>query len=91
MRLADGIAEALFSSAGIKATLANCTAVKDLYADIEAIFVCAQQQEALAAGTDSAHEMRKKLSKLLSSDAPIGEVLDTMRGMVLSTLKTLEA
>jgi hypothetical protein len=67
------------------------SAVKDFYADIERLFACAEAQQALAGGVKRAYEVREQLSKVMTDDAPLKEVLHVMRQSVQDALKILEA
>ena len=65
-------------------------AVKSMYADVEAVFVCAEEQESLSAGINSAYEFRAMLSKKFSEDASISDIIAVMRQAIQSSLKILE-
>jgi hypothetical protein len=62
------------------------TTIKNFYADVEAIFVCSQEQQGLAEGTEMAHKVRQELSSLLSYDAPIAQIIEAMRKAVGNAL-----
>jgi hypothetical protein len=67
------------------------TRVKGLYADIEVVFVCREQQQLLTPGIDSAYRLRVKLSEQVSKDASIETLLKTTRDALHSALRILNA
>lgn len=68
----------------------TATALRELYADIEAVFLCAEANTALASGTQSAERVRKHLNQLMASDAPVGKTIESMREAIGQAIRTLE-
>jgi hypothetical protein len=66
------------------------TAIKDFYADMESIFIGAQQQEALSRSVRTAYELRKDLNDKMMNNAPVAEVIKALRKPIYDTLGKLE-
>jgi len=64
--------------------------IRDLYADVEAAFLCADKAESVAAGVRSAYELRGYLNQRINDDTPIGEMIDALHNALGDAIKILE-
>lgn len=66
-------------------------AIKDLYSDVEAAFLCANEGTSVAMGVSLAYELRGTLHKQLNDDTPIGEIIGTLRKAVNDAEEVLKS
>ena len=64
---------------------------RELYADIEAIFLCGGQNEVIAASLDATASVRKDLNHLIASDPPVRTAIDIMRKVIGQAMKNVDA
>jgi hypothetical protein len=65
--------------------------IKDFYADMESIFVCAHEQEVLREARERGYQVRDKITDAFLREATIHTIVDTMRQPVREALEILSA
>jgi len=65
--------------------------VANLYADVEAAFICAEKRDTLGAAVSETYKLREELYHNMRDDAPFERTIDALRKSVQMVLYRLEA